>query len=97
MGASAWSRGALRREEEGCGFLRLSSRETERREGASMEEEKGLLAMEERARGKVELLLEFLGAVDREQGGQKEEPELAGGWRPWLLAAKGRAGAPACS
>jgi hypothetical protein len=29
--------------------------------GASMEEEKGLLAMEERARGKVELLLEFLG------------------------------------
>ena len=51
-----------------------------------MEEEKGLLAMEERARGKVELLLEFLGAVDREQGGQGEEPELAGGWRPWLLA-----------
>jgi hypothetical protein len=97
MGASAWSRGALRREEEGCGFLRLSSRETERREGASMEEEKVLLAMEERARGKVELLLEFLGAVDREQGGQKEEPELAEGWRPWLLAAKGRAGAPACS
>jgi hypothetical protein len=43
------------------------------------------------------LLLEFLGAVDREQGGQGEEPELAKGRRPWLLAAKGRAGAPACS
>ena len=43
------------------------------------------------------LLLEFLGAVDREQGGQGEEPKLAGGWRPWLLADKGRAGAPACS
>jgi hypothetical protein len=28
--------------------------------------------------------LEFLGVVDREQGGQGEEPELAGGWRPWL-------------
>jgi hypothetical protein len=41
--------------------------------------------------------LEFLGAVDREQGGQGEEPELAGGWRPWLLAAKGRGGALACS
>jgi hypothetical protein len=42
--------------------------------------------MEERARGQVKLLLEFLCAVDREQGGQGEEPELAGGWRPWLLA-----------
>jgi hypothetical protein len=41
---------ALRREKEGHDFLRLSSRETERREGASMEEEKGLLAME-RGRG----------------------------------------------
>jgi hypothetical protein len=28
------------------------------------------------------LLLEFLGTVDREQGGQGEEPELAGSWRP---------------
>jgi hypothetical protein len=32
--------------------------------------------MEERARGKVKLLLEFLGAVDREQGGQGVIPKF---------------------
>jgi hypothetical protein len=42
--------------------------------------------MERGRREKGELLLEFPGAVDREQGGQGEELELAGGWRPCLLA-----------